>query len=146
MNKKIIQELIAGGYQVIPPDTRIKDQYTVYNLLKKYSKKKQEQVILVSLDNKNSVLAVDVIFVGTVNSCQFSPREIYLQALKRGAVNFIIAHNHPSGSLEASISDLEATTKIIKSGRILGIECLDHLILSGGGFTSLRSNYSVLWD
>lgn len=68
------------------------------------------------------------------------PREVFQPALERGAVAVIIAHNHPSGDVEPTQADLETTSQLRAGGAILGIELLDHLIVTKGGYKSLLEN------
>ena len=146
MDHNIVSELISAGYRVIPPCNTANNPTAVYSALKKYAKKDQEHVICVSLDNQNNIISTDLVFIGTANSCTIQAREIFIKALQRKAVNIIISHNHPSGSTDPSSEDLNVTRKIIQAGDLLGIPCLDHIIISKNGFTSLRSEYSYLWN
>lgn len=65
------------------------------------------------------------------------PREVFQPAVEYGAVAVIIAHNHPSGSLDPSEADLDVTRQLIVAGKILGIDLLDHLIIAAGGHRSI---------
>jgi DNA repair protein RadC len=65
------------------------------------------------------------------------PREVFQPALEYGAGAVIIAHNHPSGSLEPSDADLEVTRQLVAAGKILGIDLLDHLIIAASGHQSV---------
>jgi len=71
-------------------------------------------------------------FIGTLNESLVHPREIFQEALKQNACSVILAHNHPSGSNEPSQSDLEITRRIKDAGKIMGIEVLDHIIVTKG--------------
>lgn len=66
------------------------------------------------------------------------PREIFREAIRLGACNLIVAHNHPSGSLEPSDADLELTKQLLQGAKYLDIPILDHLILGNGDYQSLR--------
>jgi len=57
----------------------------------------------------------------------------------------IVAHNHPAGSRTPSSEDLDVTTNLVKAGKVLGVELLDHIIVSSNGLTSLREDYARLW-
>ncbi len=98
----------------------------------------QETVILVYLDNKNHKIGDEILSVGTVNSSPLSPRDVFIRAAKRGAVNIMLLHNHPSGDPEPSDSDIEITRRISKLGLDLEIHLLDHLVIGDGTYTSLR--------
>ena len=85
-----------------------------------------------------ALLREEVLSLGTVNCTLLSPREIFLRALRWGAVNIMLLHNHPSGDPTPSGMDKEITERICKAGQILGIQLIDHLIIGDLSFTSLR--------
>ena len=74
---------------------------------------------------------------GTINQALVSPREIFIEALKYEAVYIILVHNHPSGSPEPSLADIDATKKIIEAGRILDIRLTDHIIIGDNCYVSM---------
>ena len=97
-----------------------------------------ETAVLVMLDNRMALLREEVLSLGTVNCTLLSPREIFLRALRWGAVNIMLLHNHPSGDPTPSGMDMEITERICKAGQILGIQLIDHLIIGDLSYTSLR--------
>jgi len=101
---------------------------------------KQEQMVLVTLNGSNRVIKIHRITVGTANSTQVHPREAFAPALEDRAVSVVFAHNHPSGCSEPSVEDLLLTQRLCEAGRILEIPVLDHLVVSSGGFTSIRND------
>ena len=78
------------------------------------------------------------LFEGTVNQSLFSPREIYLEALKHDAVSIVLVHNHPSGSTTPSRADIAGTKRVIEAGNMIGVDLLDHIIIGDGKYLSLR--------
>lgn len=96
----------------------------------------REHFIALYLDGSSNVVAYSVIASGSANSCPVHPREIFQRAILAGAVSLLIAHNHPSGSLEPSAEDRSVTRRIKEAGQLLGIRVLDHLILGEGEFHS----------
>lgn len=103
----------------------------------------QEILAVAVLNTKNEILDIKKIFKGTLNSSVAHPREIFAYALEYRASRIIIAHNHPSGDTEPSKADLEFTKRMITCGELMGIECLDHIIV-GREYLSLRE-YTNLW-
>ena len=97
-----------------------------------------ETAVLVLLDNRMALLREEVLSLGTVNCTLLSPREIFLRALRWGAVNIMLLHNHPSGDPTPSGMDVEITERICKAGQILGIQLIDHLIIGDLRYTSMR--------
>jgi DNA repair protein RadC len=104
----------------------------------------QERFAIVSLDIKHRLLGTQVITIGTATETLAHPREIFREAIRQGATRIIVAHNHPSGSLEPSPEDLTLTQQLIQAADLLGIPLLDHLILGNGDFSSLRQT-THLW-
>ena len=104
-----------------------------------------ETAILVLLDNKLALLKEETLSLGTVNCTLLSPREIFLRALRWGAVNIMLLHNHPSGDPTPSRMDLEVTERISRVGKLLGIHLIDHLVIGDLSYTSLRE-YGCITD
>lgn len=96
---------------------------------------------VVTLDGANQVIKKHDITKGLVNSCSMHPREMFRVAILDNACSIVIAHNHPSGQLEASEADLIATRRMVEVAKTIGIPVLDHLIVSSKGFVSLREKY-----
>jgi DNA repair protein RadC len=105
---------------------------------------KQERFAVLLLDVKNSLIASQIMTVGTATETLAHPGEIFREVLKQGANRIIIAHNHPSGSLEPSQNDLDLTVQLLKAAQFLVIPILDHLILGNGNYQSLRQ-ITDLW-
>jgi len=110
----------------------------VLSLLEEYKHKKQEYFICISLNGANEVIEKRVITIGLLNSSQVHPREVYADVITDRAASIILAHNHPSGSLSPSESDIQITNQLVEAGKILGISVLDHLIVSKKGHVSLK--------
>lgn len=100
---------------------------------------KKEHFVSFYLDTQNRVIDRQIISIGTLDSSQVHPREVYEPAVSLHAQSIIIAHNHPSGSLQPSMSDLSLTKRLIESGKILGINLEDHIILTDNDYLSLRA-------
>ena len=100
----------------------------------------KEKLLLAMFDTKNHFLGDEVLSIGTVNSSLVSPREIYLRALDRQAVNIIILHNHPSGDATPSDEDKRITGRVAECGRMLGINLADHIIIGDSCYTSFRES------
>lgn len=98
----------------------------------------QEKLYALYLSTKNQILHEKIIFVGSLNASIVHPREIYKEAVKSSAASIIVAHNHPSGDPEPSSEDLQVTKRLVQAGEVLGIECLDHLIIGDGRYMSLK--------
>ena len=93
----------------------------------------------------NAIIGSKVVTIGTATETLAHPREIFREAIKQGATQIIIAHNHPSGSLEPSREDIDLTKRLLEVAEIVAIPVLDHLILGKGDFVSLREK-TALWN
>lgn len=93
----------------------------------------------VYLNTKNRVLAIEKISIGGLNSSMAHPREIFKPALRLSANSLLVAHNHPSTDPMPSSEDIAITARIADSGRILGIQLVDHIIIaSPNNYVSLK--------
>jgi DNA repair protein RadC len=99
---------------------------------------KKEHLLGLYLDAQNGLIQRETISVGSLNTTRSHPREILYPAIEHTACGFILAHNHPSGSLEPSDEDVAFTRSVHRAGEVMGIELYDHIIVSSAGFTSLR--------
>lgn len=98
----------------------------------------QEHFIALFLNTKNQIIHSQTIFIGTLNSSVVHPREIFREAVRRSSASIIVAHNHPSGDPTPSPEDINVTKRLVKAGKIMGIEVLDHLVIGDGRFISLK--------
>jgi DNA repair protein RadC len=103
----------------------------------------QEVVLVVILDTKNKINAIHRVFTGSLNTSVAHPREIFRRALLNNGARILVYHNHPSGNTEPSEADLIFTKRMEEAGSILGIDLLDHIIVSGKEWLSLRE-YGIL--
>lgn len=97
-----------------------------------------EQVMLVMLDSKNRIIKDMIISEGTVNASIMPTREVYVHALKYGAVNIILIHNHPSGDPTPSAEDIRVTKRLVDAGNLIGITLMDHIIIGDNRYVSLK--------
>jgi len=98
----------------------------------------QEVMVVMSLNGANRPIKTRWTTVGLLDCNQVHPREVFADPLMDRAAAIIIAHNHPSGTLEPSSEDLALTKRLQNAGELLGIRVLDHLIVSASGFISLK--------
>jgi len=125
---------------LIKQNKQIKNAVDIYNELHKYTNKKQEYFLAISLDGANHIIKKRVISMGTINQTLVHPREVFSPSIQDRAASVIVAHNHPSGVLKPSNEDIDITKRLNESSKILGIELLDHLIISKNGYFSFKEN------
>jgi len=107
-------------------------------LREKLGREKKEHFVVLLLDSQNNLIHINDISIGTLNETLVHPREVFEPAVRLLAACIIVAHNHPSGNLEPSKEDLEVTQKLVESGKILGIEVIDHVIVTNKNYLSLH--------
>lgn len=117
-----------GHSQGKPVQVRNIDQAHQY--LKDMAHNRKEQLRGLYLNSRYDVIHDELISVGSLTANIVHPREVFQPAIKHAAVAVIIAHNHPSGSSEPTAADREVTVQLKAAGRLLGIDVLDHLIIT----------------
>jgi DNA repair protein RadC len=125
-----IQEKVYKGKELANPEA-VAD--LVRSRLKDF---KKEHFYLICLDSRNN--PINEISIGTLDSNLVHPREVFAEAIKNRAASAIIAHNHPSGSIEPSDADIEITKQLTDAGKLLDIHILDHVIVTKENYFSFK--------
>ncbi len=99
--------------------------------------KKQEYFVCLTLDGANRLIAKRIITIGTLTSSLVHPREVFADAITDRAASIIVAHNHPSGNLGPSEADRAVTTRMQKASELLGINLIDHIIVTVNSYRSI---------
>ena len=132
-----------GKREELEPELKnfdIKDPESVVKAIRASIKDKaKEHFKLILLNPRNKIIRISTISIGTLNASLVHPREVFKDAITHSAASVVLAHNHPSGDPEPSEDDLKITKKLVESGKILGIEVLDHIIIAKNGFKSLAN-------
>lgn len=110
----------------------------VFEMLKKYQNARKEHFFVLFLDGSHKIISKEVVSVGIATRSIVHPREVFRTAIVKNAIAIIVAHNHPSGNLEPSPDDIEVTERLRKAGEIIGINILDHVIISRQGYISFK--------
>jgi len=117
----------------------IKNPEAVFKLISSSIKDKaKEHFKLILLNTRNKMIGISTVSIGTLTTSLVHPREVFKDAITHSAASVILAHNHPSGDPEPSEDDLKITKKLVESGKILGIEVIDHIIIGKNNFYSFR--------
>jgi len=107
-------------------------------LREKIGRKKKEYFVILCLDVQNNLVKVSDVSIGTLDANLVHPREVFKEAIQASAAQVIFAHNHPAGNLIPSKEDIGITKNLVAAGKIVGIDVLDHIIVSSSGFCSLK--------
>ena len=118
----------------------IKSPYDIVPFLKNYAVSEKEHFLLVTLNGGHEIIQIHVISLGTLNRTLIHPREVFTAAMRDNAAAIIVSHNHPSGNCEPSEEDIAVTEILGKVSVIMGIELLDHVIVSRENYFSFMEN------
>jgi DNA repair protein RadC len=111
----------------------------VFNLLSpRFTGHTQETFLAMLLNSKNRLLRTQTVGIGIANASLVHPREVFRPAIRASATALIIAHNHPSGDPEPSREDISITEQIVKSGEVVNIQVVDHVIIGDGRYVSMK--------
>ncbi|MCB4746050.1 MAG: DNA repair protein RadC [Sulfurovum sp.] len=133
---QILSAIELSKRYLIRTHKRITDAKDVYEELQNYCNKKQEYFLSITLDGASHIINTRTVFIGTLNQSMVHPREVFANAIADRAAGIIIAHNHPSGTLRPSQADIRITERLKEVAKLVGIELLDHVILSQEGYYS----------
>jgi len=113
---------------------KIRQAYDAAAVLAPIADLSQEVFVVIALNGANQPIGDPrIVTMGLLDSNQVHPREVFAPAIVARASSIIIAHNHPSGTLDASPEDIAITGRLVRAGKLLGIPVLDHIIMAQGG-------------
>jgi DNA repair protein RadC len=121
------KRILKVGEETLPKIESVKDVVAQFSYLRE---KQREHLAALYLNARNEVVFKKHLFVGTLDANICHPREVFKYALEKNAASIILVHNHPSGDPEPSKADLEITKRIQEAGKIMGIDVLDHIIIT----------------
>lgn len=124
-----------SGFEVI---RTAKDAYEYLQDMRNLPK---EHLRGIYLNSHNRIVHDEVISIGTINTNIVHPREVFRPAIEYSAVAVVLAHNHPSNIATPSAQDIEITNQLVSAGKILGINVLDHVIITRSTYISIKANY-----
>jgi len=116
--------------RIKPEGAKIETPADLLPHVRHYADRKQEHLLCASINGANEILNIRVVSIGLIDRTPVHPREVFADALSDRASAIIVAHNHPSGSLEPSPHDMEMTSQLKAAGSVIGITLLDHIIFN----------------
>jgi DNA repair protein RadC len=121
--------------------TRVRSPQDIVDVLRlEMGALEHEQFRLVLLDTKNRIVDIKTLYEGSLNSTSIRTAEIFREAVRQNCASIIAAHNHPSGDPAPSPEDIRVTEELVKAGKLLDIEVLDHVVIGGGdSYVSLKA-------
>lgn len=121
----------------------VKTPCDIVPFLKNYAVNEKEHFLLVTLNGGQEIIKIHVISVGTLNRTLIHPREVFSVAMKDNAAAIIVSHNHPSGNCQPSEEDIAVTETLERVSVIMGIELLDHVIVSRESYFSFLEHKMI---
>lgn len=115
----------------------IRTARAVYDYVSDMRNLTKEHLRGIYLNSHYKVIHDEIISIGTVDSNIIHPREVFKPALSYSAVALILVHNHPSGELTPSVADREVTKQLVEAGKLLGVDLIDHVIVTKESFISV---------
>ncbi len=115
----------------------------VWDEMKDIRDNKKEHFVIFFLDSRNQEIKREIISVGSLNANLVHPREVFEPAIQHSAAQIILAHNHPTGDTRPSNADLEITKRLAEAGKIIGIEVVDHIIVTKNNYLSFREKHLI---
>ncbi|MDK9694512.1 MAG: DNA repair protein RadC [Sulfurimonas sp.] len=137
-SSQILSAIELSKRYLIKQNKKVSSAGDVFDELQEYKNKQQEYFLTITLDGANHIIQTRVVSIGTLNRSLIHPREVFADAITDRCASIIIAHNHPSGLLEVSQEDIMITLRLQESAKLLGIELLDHIIISKNGYISMK--------
>ena len=136
---------ILAGFElarrhIVKETVKITEAKDILPLINDISGKQQEYFVCISLNGANEIIEKRIVTVGLLDKSYVHPREVFADVLTDRAASVIFAHNHPSGELKPSNSDLKIHEQLTEAAKILGIRVLDHIIVSKKGYYSFQEN------
>jgi DNA repair protein RadC len=137
---QILSAFELARRHLIKDAARIACARDVLPLLADISGKQQEYFLCISLNGANEVIEKRIVTIGLLDQSPVHPREVFADVIADRAACVIFAHNHPSGDLQPSESDLRLQDRLTDAAKILGIRVLDHIIVSRNGYYSFQES------
>lgn len=123
----------------LPKKIKLDSADIVANYLQKsIGRKKKEYFVMLCLDSRNGLIKTSNISIGSLNASVVHPREVFKEAIQSSSAHILISHNHPSEDPEPSPEDVALTRRLDEAAKILGIELIDHVIVTKDKFSSLK--------
>lgn len=115
----------------------VRNSRQAYEYVKDMGYLRKEQLRGLYLNSRYQLIHDEVISVGSLTANIVHPREVFQPAIERGAIAIILAHNHPSGRLMPTLADSSITEQLVDAGKLLGIDVIDHLVVTSTAFRSI---------
>ncbi|MFA5405291.1 MAG: DNA repair protein RadC [Ignavibacteria bacterium] len=138
LSKRLLKENLEFEKERVKKNAITKPEEIVKYIKTEIEDFSKEHFFVVSFDVRNRLIGIDKTSKGTLSASLVHPRETFESAIRRHAAQIIVAHNHPSGDTEPSDDDIRITKRLYEAGKIMGIELLDHIVITKDSYSSLK--------
>jgi len=139
LGRRLATAELANGRRLDRPE--VVGRFLVQHL----GRHRREVVGFIALDGRHGLIGIHDLALGTRRTAPVDTGELFRTALVDGAAGIVVYHNHPSGVLDPSRDDLELTRRLVQAGRVVGVDVLDHLVVAGPRWLSLRTTHPEIF-
>ena len=136
--KEKAREYLTNNFKVQAIPVSACNPLEIAEQCRDFRNKDKEHFCVFFLNTQNQIIGRELVSMGTLNTSLIHPRECFRTAISKNSAAVIFAHNHPSGSLEPSDEDIAVTKRLKDAGKLIGIEVLDHVIVTAESHKSLK--------
>ena len=135
-------QLLVKDAPVVPAEIQpfvgiqFRSSVDIFRAFKELATMPVESFLVVHLDGKNRMVGMTTCSIGSMTASLVHPRDVFRSAIANMTAGLIFIHNHPSGDPEPSDEDLQITKRLFEVGKVVGIRCLDHIIIGSGRYFS----------
>ncbi len=135
-------QLLVKDAPVIPAEIQpfvgiqFRSSVDIYRAFRQLAEMPVESFLVVHLDSKNRMVGMTTCSIGSMTASLVHPRDVFRPAIANMTAGLIFIHNHPSGDPAPSDEDLQITKRLFEVGKVVGIRCLDHIIIGSGRYFS----------
>ena len=146
LGRRLLQTEKAGARSNVPlQNPAFKNSREVFEYFRpRFYGLKKEKFLCALLDSKNRVFRESIVSEGTLTSSLVHPREVFRYAIKEAAASVLFIHNHPSGDPDPSRDDIEITRRLVETGKVIGINIIDHIIITDASYMSLMEKGHII--
>ena len=131
-------------FEYKPSNIKLNNPETIYSFMRlELENKTHEEFFVLYLDKRLRLLKKELLAIGSDDILVFEVKEIFKHAFKLNSTNIVLIHNHPSGILTPSNSDLKTTEEVVQIGKSLDVTLIDHIIISNEGYYSFLENHNI---
>jgi len=127
---QVLAALEFARRRIKPTGTKVSETKDVLPLVRHFAFQRQEHILAITINGANEVINTHTVAVGSLDKAALDVREVFSRAVGEKASGVILAHNHPEGSVQPSLADIETTAQVKAAGTVVGVPLLDHIVFN----------------